>query len=59
MTIQVDRREYTSITTKGTFYEIDKDGNKSTRIVGDNYEVVASDFVNIKGTANSYNRLQL
>ena len=37
----------------GTFYEIDKDGNKSTRIVGDNYEVVAgSDFVNIKGTAN-------
>ena len=39
--------------TKGTFYEIDKDGNKSTRIVGDNYEVVAgSDFVNIKGTAN-------
>ena len=39
--------------TKGTFYEIDKDGNKSTRIVGDNYEVVAgSNFVNIKGTAN-------
>ena len=39
--------------TKGTFYEIDKDGNKSTRIVGDNYEGVAgSDFVNIKGTAN-------
>ena len=39
--------------TKGTFYEIDKDGNKSTRIVGDNYEVVAgSDFVNIKGSAN-------
>ena len=38
---------------KGTFYEIDKDGNKSTRIVGDNYEVVAgSDFVNIKGSAN-------
>ena len=39
--------------TKGTFYEIDKDGNKSTRIVGDNYEVVAgSNYVNIKGTAN-------
>ena len=39
--------------TKGTFYEIDKDGNKSTRIVGDNYEVIAgSDFVNIKGSAN-------
>ena len=39
--------------TKGTFYEIDKDGNKSTRIVGNNYEVVAgSDFVNIKGSAN-------
>ena len=27
MTIQVDRREYT-ISQKGTFYEIDKDGNK-------------------------------
>jgi len=39
--------------TKGTFYEIDKDGNKSTRVVGDNYEVVAgSNYVNIKGTAN-------
>ena len=38
---------------KGTFYEIDKDGNKSTRVVGDNYEVVAgSNYVNIKGTAN-------
>ena len=38
---------------KGTFYEIDKDGNKSTRVVGDNYEVVAgSNDVNIKGTAN-------
>ena len=39
--------------TKGTFYEIDKDGNKSTRVVGDNYEVIAgSNYVNIKGTAN-------
>ena len=27
--------------TKGTFYEIDKDGNKVTRVVGDNYEVIA------------------
>jgi len=37
----------------GTFYEIDADGNKSTRIVGDNYEVVAGDeYVNIKGNVN-------
>ena len=38
---------------KGTFYEIDKDGNKVTRVVGDNYEVIAgSDYVNVKGSAN-------
>ena len=37
----------------GTFYEIDKDGNKSTRIVGDNYEVIAKDNnVNVKGSVN-------
>ena len=37
----------------GTFYEIDKDGNKTTRIVKDNYEIIAgSDYVNVKGTAN-------
>jgi len=37
----------------GTFYEIDKDGNKSTRVVGDNYEVVAgSNYVNVKGDVN-------
>ena len=37
----------------GTFYEIDKDGNKSTRIIGDNYEVIAKDNnVNIKGNVN-------
>lgn len=37
----------------GTFYEIDKDGNRVTRVVGDNYEVVAgSNYVNIKGDAN-------
>jgi hypothetical protein len=37
----------------GTFYEIDASGNKVTRIVGDNYEIVAgSDYVNIKGNAN-------
>lgn len=37
----------------GTFYEIDKDGNKVTRVVKDNYEVIAgSNFVNIKGVCN-------
>lgn len=37
----------------GTFYEIDNTGNKVTRIVGNNYEIVAgSNFVNIKGDAN-------
>lgn len=37
----------------GTFYEVDKDGNKVTRIVKDNYEVIAgSNFVNIKGDVN-------
>lgn len=37
----------------GTFYEIDTNGNKVVRVVGDNYEIVAgSDFVNIKGDAN-------
>ncbi len=36
--------------TAGTFYEIDSDGNKVTRIVGDNYQVVAGDeYVNVKG----------
>ena len=39
--------------TKGTFYEIDKDGNKSTRVVGSNYEVVAgSNYINVKGDVN-------
>jgi len=37
----------------GTFYEIDKDGNKSTRIVKDNYEIIAGDnYVNVKGDVN-------
>ena len=37
----------------GTFYEVDADGNKITRIVGSNYEVVAgSEFVNVKGDCN-------
>ncbi len=37
----------------GTFYEIDKDGNKVTRIVGDNYQIVAGkEFVNVKGDVN-------
>lgn len=36
----------------GTFYEIDADGNKVTRIVKDNYEITAGDdYVNIKGNA--------
>jgi len=37
----------------GSFYEIDKDGNKVTRLVKDNYEIVAGDnYVNIKGSVN-------
>ena len=37
----------------GTFYEIDKDGNKFTRIVKDNYEIIAgTNYVNIKGDVN-------
>ena len=37
----------------GTFYEIDADGNKVTRVVGQNYEIVAgNEFVNIKGDVN-------
>ena len=37
----------------GTFYEIDADGNKHTRIVGNNYEVIAgTNFINIKGDVN-------
>ena len=37
----------------GTFYEIDADGNKVTRIVGSKYEIVAgTEFVNIKGDVN-------
>jgi len=37
----------------GTFYEVDSDGTKMTRVVGHNYEVIAgNDFVNIKGTCN-------
>jgi hypothetical protein len=37
----------------GTFYEIDNNGNKVTRIVGDNYQVVAgANYVNIKGDVN-------
>ena len=34
----------------GTFTEIDATGNKHTRIVGTNYEIIAgSDYVNVKG----------
>lgn len=37
----------------GTFYEIDKDGNKVTRIVGNNYSIIAgTDYVNVKGDVN-------
>lgn len=37
----------------GTFYEIDPSGNKVTRVVSDNYEIIAgSDHINIKGDAN-------
>ena len=37
----------------GTFYEIDSEGNKVTRIVGDNYQIVAgSEYVNVKGTVH-------
>jgi hypothetical protein len=37
----------------GTFTEIDADGNKVTRVVGQNYEIVAgSNFCNIKGDVN-------
>lgn len=37
----------------GTFYEIDSDGNKVTRIVSDQYEIVSGDnFVNIKGNCH-------
>ena len=37
----------------GTFYEVDSDGTKVTRVVGNNYEIVAgTEFVNIKGTCN-------
>ena len=37
----------------GTFYEIDADGNKVTRVVGQNYEIIAgNEFVNVKGDVN-------
>ena len=37
----------------GTFYEVDADGNKHTRVVGNNYEILAgNDFVNIRGDVN-------
>jgi len=37
----------------GTYYEIDADGNKVTRVVGQNYHIVAgNNFVNIKGDVN-------
>ena len=37
----------------GTFYEVDADGTKVTRVVGNNYEIIAgTEFVNIKGTCN-------
>jgi hypothetical protein len=37
----------------GTYYEIDADGNKVTRVVGQNYEIIAgNNFCNIKGDVN-------
>ena len=37
----------------GTFHEVDSNGTKRTRIVGNNYEVVhGTNFVNIKGDVN-------
>ena len=39
--------------TAGTFYEIDADGTKHIRVVGNNYEVIhGTNFVNIKGDVN-------
>jgi hypothetical protein len=38
---------------KGTFYEIDANGNRSTRIVANNFTVVAgTDYVNVQGDVN-------
>ena len=37
----------------GTFEEIDADGHKVTRVVGNNYTIVAGvDFINVKGDVN-------
>tara|TARA_B100000929_G_scaffold290599_1_gene284825 strand:- start:11115 stop:12053 length:939 start_codon:yes stop_codon:yes gene_type:complete len=37
----------------GTFYEVDKDGNKIVKIVGDGYEIIAgSKFANVRGDVN-------
>jgi len=37
----------------GTFREIDADGNVVTRVVGNNYEIIAgANFVNVKGDVN-------
>lgn len=38
---------------KGTFYEIDKDGTKVTRVVKNNYEIIAADdFCYVKGSCH-------
>ena len=37
----------------GTYYEIDSDGNKIVKIVGDGYEIIAGNkFANVRGTVN-------
>ena len=37
----------------GTYYEIDADGNKVTKVVGNNYEITAgTNFVYVRGDAN-------
>ena len=39
--------------TSGTFYEVDADGNKVTRVVNDNYEIVlGDDYVFVDGQVN-------
>ena len=39
--------------TSGTFYEVDADGTKSIRVVGDKFEVVVgTEYVNVKGSVN-------
>lgn len=37
----------------GTYYEVDKDGNRVVRVVGDGYEIIAgAKFANVRGNCN-------